>query len=160
DRKARREACLTGEPVVEPGHDPEQGRLAGAVRADVSDVGAAVERDRDVLEDGLVRRVVGGEFVCRVDEFVGHVTRVTAGTAGTVRATARRVPTPLEEATPWLSHESPRSAPRRRRASRTPSTRASLARTRRSATSAAPGSRSSAWTSVTARSPSTRSTCL
>ena len=33
DGEAGREARLAGEPVVEPGHDPQEARLAGAVRA-------------------------------------------------------------------------------------------------------------------------------
>ena len=78
DGEAGRQPRLAGEPVVEPGHDPEEGGLAGAVRADDADLGARVERDRDVLEDRLVRRVVPGELVRRVDEFVGHRSRVAA----------------------------------------------------------------------------------
>ena len=72
DREAGSQARLAGEAVVEPGHDPQEARLAGAVRADDADLGARVERQRDVLEDGPVRRVVPGELVRRVDEFVGH----------------------------------------------------------------------------------------
>ena len=72
DREAGRQAGFAHELVVEPGHDPEQARLAGAVRTDDPDLGARVERDRDVLEDGLVRRVVPGELVGGVDEFGWH----------------------------------------------------------------------------------------
>ena len=72
DGEAGRQARLAHEPVVEPGHDPQQGRLAGAVRPDDADLGARVERQRDVLEDGAVGRVVPGELVGAVDEFGGH----------------------------------------------------------------------------------------
>ena len=82
--KPGRQAGLAGEAVVEPGHDPQQARLAGAVRADDADLGARVERERDVLEDRPVGRVVPGELVGRVDEFVGHASRVAA--AGAARA--------------------------------------------------------------------------
>ena len=79
DGEARREASLTDEAVVEAGHDPQQARLAGAVRADDPDLRARVERDRDVLEHGPVGRVVPGELVGGVDEFGGHGSRVAAG---------------------------------------------------------------------------------
>ena len=79
DGEAGREPRLTDEAVVEPGHDPQQARLAGAVRADDADLRARVERDRDVLEHGPVGRVVPGELVGRVDEFVGHASRVAGG---------------------------------------------------------------------------------
>ena len=78
DGEAGRQPRLAGEPVVEAGHDPQQARLAGAVRADDADLGARVERERDVLEDRPVGRVVAGELVGRVDEFVGHGSRVPA----------------------------------------------------------------------------------
>ena len=79
DCEAGCQAGLAHELVVEPGHDPEQARLAGTVRTDHPDLGARVERDRDVLENGLVGRVVPGELVGRVDEFGGHLGRVAAG---------------------------------------------------------------------------------
>ena len=75
DGEAGRQAGLADEAVVEPGHDPEEGRLAGPVRADDADLGARVERERDVLEDRLVGRVVPGELVRGVDEFVGHAVK-------------------------------------------------------------------------------------
>ena len=67
DGEARGQAGLAAEAVVEAGHDPQQARLAGAVGPDDADLGARVERDRDVLEDGPVGRVVPGELVraCR-----------------------------------------------------------------------------------------------
>jgi hypothetical protein len=39
---------------LESGHDLEDGRLAGPVRADDADLGAGKERQRDVIEDDLV----------------------------------------------------------------------------------------------------------
>ena len=102
DGEAGCQAGFTGEPVVEPGHDPQQARLAGAVRTDDADLGARVERDRDVLEDRLVGRVVPGELVGRVDEFVGHVSRVTGG------ACPRRRRSPFCQ---WLPLRTRRSRP-------------------------------------------------
>jgi energy-coupling factor transporter ATP-binding protein EcfA2 len=72
DREARRETGLAGEPVVEPGHDPEEARLPCPVRSDDADLGARVERDRDVFEHRPVRRVVAGELVGAVDELGWH----------------------------------------------------------------------------------------
>ena len=55
---------------VEPGHDLQDRRLAGAVRADHADLRAGVERHRDVVEDELVAdRFAGAHH--RVDVF-GH----------------------------------------------------------------------------------------
>ncbi len=79
DREPGREARLAGEPVVQAGHDPEQARLARPVGADDPDLGARIERQRDVLEDRPIGRVVPGELVRAVDEFMGHGHRV-AGT--------------------------------------------------------------------------------
>ena len=81
DREAGRQPRLAHEPVIEPGHDPQQGRLAGAVGPDDADLGARVERQRDVLEDGAVGRVVPGEPVRAVDEFGGHAVRVEPSAA-------------------------------------------------------------------------------
>jgi hypothetical protein len=72
DGEPRGEARLAGEPVVEPGHDPQEARLPGPVRSDDADLGARVERDRDVLEHRPIRRIVPGELVRGVDEFGRH----------------------------------------------------------------------------------------
>ena len=53
--EARREAGLTAEAVVEAGHDPQEGGLAGAVGPDHADLGAGVERQRDALQHGRGR---------------------------------------------------------------------------------------------------------
>ena len=78
DGEAGREAGLAHEPVIEPGHDPQEAGLAGAVRADDPDLRARIERQRDVLQHRPIGRVVPGELVRRVDEFVGHGSRVAA----------------------------------------------------------------------------------
>ena len=72
DGEAGRQPSLAGEAVVEAGHDPEQARLACPVRPDDADLGARVERDRDVLEHRPVGRVVAGELVGAVDELGWH----------------------------------------------------------------------------------------
>ena len=66
--------------------------LPDAVRPDDADLGARVERDRDVLEDRAVRRVVPGEAVGRVDELGGHRSRVSPRRRRFVRRTRRRRP--------------------------------------------------------------------
>jgi hypothetical protein len=66
------EAGLAGEPVVDPGHDAQQRRLAGPVRAQHADLGARVERERDVLEHLLVRRVEPAHLVHGEDELGAH----------------------------------------------------------------------------------------
>ena len=76
DGETRRQPCLADEPVIQPGHDAQQARLPCPVRPDDADLGARVERDRDVLEHRPVRRVMAGELVGRVDEFGGHRSRV------------------------------------------------------------------------------------
>jgi hypothetical protein len=48
---------LAGELLVEPGHDPQQGRLAGAVDTEHADLGVRIERQVDVLQDLPVSRV-------------------------------------------------------------------------------------------------------
>ena len=42
---------LAGKILVDPGHDPHQGRFAGAVDADNADLGAGIKRQPDVLEN-------------------------------------------------------------------------------------------------------------
>ena len=71
-REAGRQPGRAAEAVVEAGHDLEQARLAGAVGADDPDLGAGVERDRDVLQHRAVGRVEAGQLVAGVDELVGH----------------------------------------------------------------------------------------
>ena len=65
---------LAREVLVHPGHDPEEGRLAGPVRAEDADLGVPVERQPDALEDLLplgrdLAQVLHGE-----DE-LGHAGR-------------------------------------------------------------------------------------
>ena len=72
DGGARRELSLTVELGVEPGHDPQQRRLAGAVVAEHADLGAGEEGERDVLEHRLIRRVDARETVHREDVLRGH----------------------------------------------------------------------------------------
>ena len=96
DREARGEPRLAAEAVVEAGHDPEQARLARAVRPDDADLGARVEGERDVLEDRAVRRVVPGELVRGVDEFGRHRrTRVTNPAPGPPWRLACPTPAPV-----------------------------------------------------------------
>jgi len=75
DGEARGQPRIPDEPVIEAGHDPEQAGLAGAVRPDHADLGAGIERDRDVLEDRPIRRVVATQLVRRVDELGRHGRR-------------------------------------------------------------------------------------
>ena len=73
DGEPRRQAGVAREPVVEAGHDLQEARFARPVRPDDADLGARVERERDVLEDRPVRRVVPGEAIRGVDELGRHV---------------------------------------------------------------------------------------
>ncbi|HEX4930316.1 MAG TPA: hypothetical protein VFV62_06355, partial [Gaiellaceae bacterium] len=72
DGEAGGQPRFADEVVVEPGHDLEQARLAGAVGPDDPDLGTGKEGQRDVLEHGPVRRVVAGELVRGVDELGWH----------------------------------------------------------------------------------------
>ena len=52
--EARHQARVAVGRLLHARHHPEQGRLAGAVRADDADLGAGQERQRDVVENDLV----------------------------------------------------------------------------------------------------------
>jgi hypothetical protein len=52
---------------IDLGHDVQQRGLARAVVAEHADLGAGIERQRDVGEDFLVGRVAPGELVGRED---------------------------------------------------------------------------------------------
>ncbi len=67
-----RERGLPAVLLVEPRHDPQQRRLAGAVVAEHPDLRAGVERERELGEHRLVRRVHLGEAVHREDVLGGH----------------------------------------------------------------------------------------
>ena len=75
DREPRSQPSFAVVAVIEPGHDPQQARLARAVRTDDADLGARVERDRDVLQHRPIGRVVAGQLVRGVDELGRHVRR-------------------------------------------------------------------------------------
>src|SRR5690606_88494 len=66
----------------------EEARLAGAVRAEHSDLRPVVERDRDVGQHGAVGGVATGELVGRVEE-VRH--------AGSVPPDATHPASPVEK---------------------------------------------------------------
>ena len=70
DRGARVEDRVTVRRVVEPGHDLEQRRLTGPVRADDADLGAVQEGERDVVENDLV--TVGFAHVAQREHIFGH----------------------------------------------------------------------------------------
>ena len=55
---------------VEPGHDPQDARLTGAVRADDADLRAGKEVQTDVVKDHFVA-VRLADLLHRIDEF-GH----------------------------------------------------------------------------------------
>jgi hypothetical protein len=72
DGRARRELRLAPELGVEPGHDPQQRGLAGAVQAQHADLGAGQEAQRDVLEHLLVGGMRPGQLVHREDVLARH----------------------------------------------------------------------------------------
>src|SRR6202011_5648634 len=57
--------------LVEPRHDAEQRRLAGAVDAEHADLGVRVERQMDVIEH-LPGRVGLGQTLHEIDELASH----------------------------------------------------------------------------------------
>jgi hypothetical protein len=71
-RCARGERGLAAVLLIDAGHDPQQRGLAGAVVAEHADLGARVERERDVVEHRFVRRVELGEPVHREDVLGRH----------------------------------------------------------------------------------------
>src|SRR5207248_385499 len=72
DRRARREVCLPGRRLLLDRHDPQQGRLAGAVRPEHADLGARQERQGDVRQDLAVRAVELVDPVHREDVLAAH----------------------------------------------------------------------------------------
>ena len=73
DGRARGELGVAAELGVDPGHDPQQRRLAGAVVADHADLRAGQERQRDVAQHLAVGRVAAGELVGGEDVLGRHV---------------------------------------------------------------------------------------
>jgi hypothetical protein len=63
---------LAGIVLVEPRHDLEQGRFAGAVDAENADLGVRIERQMDVVEHLAVTRVGLGKTLHEVDELARH----------------------------------------------------------------------------------------
>ena len=72
DGRLGRQLGLAAELGVDSRHDLQQARLAGAVVAEHADLGARIERQRDVGEDLLVRRMAPAELVRREDVLSGH----------------------------------------------------------------------------------------
>src|SRR5437879_3435391 len=68
---ARGDPALAVIVLVEAGHDPQQGRLAGAVDAEHTDLGVGVERQMDVIEH-LPGRVALGQTLHEVNELASH----------------------------------------------------------------------------------------
>jgi hypothetical protein len=58
--------------VIEPRHDPQEARFARSIGPDNPDLGARIERYRDVLEHRPIGRVVPGQLVRGVDELGRH----------------------------------------------------------------------------------------
>src|SRR5262249_42087720 len=58
--------------LVEPRHDPQQRRLAGAIDAQHADFGIRVERQIDALQDLAVARIDLGQILHVIDELAGH----------------------------------------------------------------------------------------
>ena len=74
-----RQARLAGVAVVFSGHDAQQAGFAAAVRADDTNFGAGVERQRDVFKNGAVWWVEPSQFVTRIYKFCGHDAVQTSG---------------------------------------------------------------------------------
>ena len=68
--------------VLEPGHDLEEGRLAGPVGPDDTDLRAVQERQRDVVEDHFV--TVGLAHIAQREDVLSHVRNPTGAQVGSV----------------------------------------------------------------------------
>ena len=72
DRRARVQLGDPRRRLLEPGHDPQQRRLAGPVRPEHADLRAGQERQRDVREHLPVGAVELVDPVHRVDVVAAH----------------------------------------------------------------------------------------
>ena len=82
DARAVRHPRLAREVVIEPGHDAQQRRLAGAVDPEHADLGARQKRQRDVLQDLLAAREDLGQTAHHVDVLIrSHATSWSARAA-------------------------------------------------------------------------------
>ena len=86
DRRLRVELGDARRRLLEPGHDPEQRRLAGAVRAEHADFRAVQERQRDVRQDLALGAVVLVGPVHRVDHVRAHRSTQASGALARARA--------------------------------------------------------------------------
>ena len=72
DARPRRELGDAGRRLLHAGHDPQQRRLAGPVRAEHADLRAREERQGDVRQHLALRAVELVDPVHRVDVFAAH----------------------------------------------------------------------------------------
>jgi hypothetical protein len=82
---------LALEVLVDARHDAEHRRLARAVQAEQADLGARVERERDVLEDLALGRNDLAHANHRVDE-LGHMGRTAV-----LRRASKRQPERIQQ---------------------------------------------------------------
>jgi hypothetical protein len=68
DLDARLRPRFTFELLVDAGHDPQQGGLAGAVQAEDADLGAREEAQRDVAQDDPFWGYYLADAIHRVNE--------------------------------------------------------------------------------------------
>ena len=102
DRRLRIELGDPRRRLLEPGHDPEQRRLPGAVRPEHADLRPVEERERDV----------GQHLALGAVELVGPVHRVDDLTAhGTATVAEARAVSDFSR-TPWADVNRARAAPR------------------------------------------------
>src|SRR5262249_583665 len=62
---------LAADIVVEPGHDPQQGRLAGAVEAEHPDLRPGQEAEPDIVEHLAPARIDLGQALHDADVLIG-----------------------------------------------------------------------------------------
>jgi hypothetical protein len=89
DASALRGPGFPGKFLVDPTHDAQQRRLAGAIDAEHADFGIRVERQIDVFQDLSVARIDLGQILHVIDELAGHYS-----------LSARRLLLPLTA--PWV----------------------------------------------------------
>jgi hypothetical protein len=97
DRNAVGRPCVSQKVLLDQGHDPQKGALAGAVAADHADLGPRKKSQPDVFQH-LALAIDLGQVLNREDVLLRHVFIVlpAADELDVGRRRARRISQPLE----------------------------------------------------------------
>ncbi len=71
--------AVAGEFLVDPGHDPQKRRFAGAIDAEHADLGVGIEGEIDILQDFLAAGIGLGQALHVIDELPRHGGFVSLG---------------------------------------------------------------------------------